>query len=616
VDDELLDPLLEPGADANWLDPAAIGRTEDRLRSSGRPPRSADEMAETLHRLGDLAPSELAGPMLGFLEELGAQGRARTIELAGTTEPSRWIGAEESGLYATAFDDSARGSDAALETIVHRYLRTHALIGLADLSARYPIDPAQATDLLERWSESGRAVRLDSNGVGEMPRWADRQNLSDLRRLSIALRRRESVAVRPEVFADFVARRQHVHPEARLQGAAAVVPALELLQGFAAPADLWESELLPRRVRDYRGSWLDEVLATGGWLWRAEGDGKGAATVAFAPREFAGTWPSPEQSDEAPSDPAVEPIVLEHLSLHGASFATDVSRALGIEPSRTRRALRTLLCRGLVTNDRFDPLRAGAESMAEALAEASSAPTARRVGLGRLRPHARRSASARPEGRWSRLASPDSDPETALLAWAEALLARYGVLARETAALDPWAPAWRALAPLLARAELRGEIRRGYFVEGLSGVQYATDEAARELAQGAAAREPSGPLVLISTLDPANLYGSGAAFDIPLLEGGTARLPRSPGNALVLAGGRPILIIEALGKRLTGLASASAAELRAAVALLPSLATPARRVLKVETYNTAPTLASPAAPWLAALGFVRDHPGMAYYAGW
>ena len=56
--------------------------------------------------------------------------------------------------------------------------------------------------------------------------------------------------------------------------------------------------------------------------------------------------------------------------------------------------------------------------------------------------------------------------------------------------------------------------------------------------------------------------------------------------------------------------------MRAALALVATLAGPSRRILKVETYNSAATLASPAAPWLADLGFVRDPPGMAFYAGW
>ena len=77
-------------------------------------------------------------------------------------------------------------------------------------------------------------------------------------------------------------------------------------------------------------------------------------------------------------------------------------------------------------------------------------------------------------------------PRPGCLRWAEVLLERYGVLTREVVALEPSAPAWAELAPLLSRAEWRGELRRGYFVEGLSGVQYASEEAASELGRLAA----------------------------------------------------------------------------------------------------------------------------------
>ncbi len=190
------------------------------------------------------------------------------------------------------------------------------------------------------------------------------------------------------------------------------------------------------------------------------------------------------------------------------------------------------------------------------------------------------------------------------------------MLSRETVELDPWAPPWRDLAPWLARAELKGELRRGYFVEGLSGVQYAEPGAIEGLARSASELSTSTEPVLLGSLDPANLYGSGAPLDIPLLEGGSARLSRNSSNFLVLIGGRPVLIIEGVGKRLTGLASASDIEKKQAISLLPTLAGSHRRVLKVEQYNTAATLASPAAPWLAEVGFVRDPPGMAFYAGW
>jgi ATP-dependent Lhr-like helicase len=602
VDGDLLDTLLDPNA---------IGRVESRLRGIGQPPRTVDEMADTLRRLGDLTPSELAGPMLGFLDDLARQGRAVTIALSGTTEPDRWIAAEEAELYRRAF--ALEPDEPAEEAIVQRFLQTHALVGLDDLIARYPLDPARATERLERWAEAGSVVRLEPTDDSEGPVWADRRNLDEVRRLSIALRRRESVAVPPEVFADFVARKQHVHPSTRWEGLAAVGLVLEQLQGFAAAADLWESELLPRRVRDYRPAWLDETLASGGWLWRARSEGRGEPRVGFVSRDFAGTWP-PIEDEEALSE--AEAHVLDHLSRHGAAFATDLARQTGREPSAVRAALAALLERGLITNDRFDPLRPGARAMAEALAAASAAPMLRRPSLGLVRPSLRRPVSNRPEGRWSRLAPVESDEESAALAWGAVLLERYGVLTRETAALDPWAPSWRDLATWLSRAELRGELRRGYFVEGLSGVQYALAETADELARCAAGGAGPAEPILISTIDPANVYGAGAPLDVALLEGGTARLPRAPGNFLVLIVGRPVLIIEAFGKRLTGLASASEHELRKALALLPTLAGPSRKVLKVEMYNVSATLASPAAPWLAELGFVRDYPGMAYYARW
>jgi ATP-dependent Lhr-like helicase len=639
VDEDLLGPLLRGDASSRWLDHQAIGRVDNRLRRLGQPPRTAEEMSEHLRRLGDLTSAELSGPMAAFLAVLRESGRAVVIELSGTAEPTRWILAEALSHYQEAFPGAieggiTHGSDGirtslsmadARMTVVERFLRTHALIGLADLTARYPISPSEATELLEYWTQEGRAIRLDGPDGMEETRWAERDNLAEIRRATVAARRRESVAVSPETFADFLLRWQHVHPSTRGEGPGTLEAVLQQLQGYALPARLWEGEVLPRRVAGYRPAWLDEVLNGGNWLWRVEGgvtrpapdlgssDERkpvdGEPRVAFFLRDFPGQTEGANEPGNLAQD---EALVLALLDREGARFVADLARISGLEPTRIRRALSGLLARSLVTNDRFDPVRPGAESTLLALTEAASD---RRGGrLLRIRP--RRAIAGPAEGRWSRLADTPDDPEGRLVAWAGALLERYGVLTREIADLDRSAPAWGDLAPLLARAEWRNELRRGYFVEGLSGVQYATEEAAAELSRLAAQPATASPVVLISTIDPANLYGAGAPLDVELLDGGVARLPRVPGNFLAMRDGRPVLIVEAYGKRLTGLPWASSDDIDSALKLLTSLTGPARRILKVELYNRVPAAESPAAPRLTEVGFVRDYPGMAYYAGW
>ena len=109
--------------------------------------------------------------------------------------------AEDFSLYREAFpgaieDGASHGPDMAppirpaenaCMTIVERFLQTHALIGLADLTARYPISPAEATELLERWAEEGKAVRLAGPDGSEESQWAERENLAEIRRATVAV---------------------------------------------------------------------------------------------------------------------------------------------------------------------------------------------------------------------------------------------------------------------------------------------------------------------------------------------------------------------------------------------------------------------------------------------
>jgi ATP-dependent Lhr-like helicase len=222
-----------------------------------------------------------------------------------------------------------------------------------------------------------------------------------------------------------------------------------------------------------------------------------------------------------------------------------------------------------------------------------------------------------PEGRWSLLGWGHPEVEAQAVFFAELLLRRYGIVARELALLDAGMLPWRVLYEVLSRMEMAGEVRRGYFVEGLSGAQFALPEAARMLQEAMTPSAAAAPVVLVHTLDPANLYGSGAPFDIPLLDAGARPLLRRAGNWLMLKAGRPVLLVEQQGKRLTALPSASQEDIAAAVARLPEiLGSDRKHRLSVAEWNGQPVTNSPGRELLEAAGFVRDYQEMTLYAAW
>lgn len=629
LDRQLLEQLVAPDRHDHLLDPRAVQQVERRLRGVGRPPRSAPEMAEWLRRLGDLRPSELEGPMAALVAELESEGLARRLVLTGCREGERWVHAEHLAEYQQAFGLTPTEPVAAQqagEQVLGRFLQTHALVSLRDVLDRYPFEETWARRQLEAWAAAGRAVRVESgsaeSGEGPSPalHWSVPANLEQIQRGTLGLRRSEVLTCPPTQFADFLLRWQGLHPATRHVGPEGVAAVLACLEGVALPADLWEQAALPARVPDYQPRWLDDVIASGGWTWVGAGSGtSGPGPLTFWSRDRLALLPPPPSDDAAPL-PTGTDHVLEWLRTRGASFVADIAHGTGLAPSDVRSALWQLTRRGLVTNDQLDVVRRGEEQAA--------APEPRRLHRAAPRPifsrqalAARRRALHRPEGRWALLAWGRPDPEAHAVCLAELLLHRYGVVARELAALDSAMLPWRILYEVLSRMELAGDVRRGYFVEGLSGAQFALPEAI-PLLEGAGLPSTQGaPVVLLHTLDPANLYGAGAPFDLPLLDGGTRSLARRGGNWLVLRAGRPVLVIEQQGKRLTALPSAGPAEVTEALACLPALlvrrpggGTPHR--ITVEEWNGQPVAATDGKAFLEAAGFVRDYQGMTLYAAW
>jgi ATP-dependent Lhr-like helicase len=620
LDRELLGQLVAPERRGHLLDPRAVRQVERRLRGLGQPPRSATETAEWLRRLGDLSPADLHGPMETFLQELEADGRAVRLALPGCPEPTRWVLTEEQEQYRLAFGLPCDGSvqatrpdgesgerHSAAQTVLYRFLETHALVGLADVLERYPFDARWAEQQLGAWAETGRVVVLPPREEAEPIRWSSPANLGQVEQTSLALLRREVLTCSPVQFARFLGHWQGIEAAAGDDPAARLEEVLDRLEGLALPAELWEQTVLPSRVPGYDPRWLDACTAGGQWTWvcRQQADA-GASAVAFWRREHLAQVAAPEAAEVG----AEAVRVLEALRGRGASFVTDLARELTLTPSAVRAALWALLRRGLVTNDHFDVVRRGEAAMAEA-ADGRAVAVAPR----------RRAALTRTEGRWSLVAWGQPDVERQAVFQARLLLRRCGVAARELAGADSDLLPWRVLYEVLSRMELAGDGRRGYFVEGLSGAQFALPEATRLLQDVAVASDQAAPVRMLHSLDPANLYGSGAPLDIPLLDGGTRPFLRRPGNWLALRGGRPVLLVENHGRQLTALASASRDDLAAGVGCLPAILAGDRRLqgrgkLSVEQWNGEAVTGTDGAELLQAAGFVRDYQALTLYGNW
>jgi ATP-dependent Lhr-like helicase len=595
VDRDLLDQLLTPESRQHLLDPRAVTQVDRRLRGVGLPPRTPAEMAEWLRRLGDLTDAELEGPMAGFLAQLAADGQAKRLTLPGPlANPDRWIATEDGDRYEAAFFRDPPDADAA-RAIFQRYLETHALVGLEDMLTRYPFQRVWAQRQLEDWLRTGRAVQVQGD------RFATPENLEQVQRGSLGLLRREVVACQPAAFADFVTRWQRLHPAGQRGGPEGLAETLGRLQGLALPMELWEQTVLPARVPGYQPRWLDDWVAGGNGVWVARGE-----AVAFFHRSMLA------QSEPITSAPLDEPlrIVAECLANHGASFLSDLALALQKPPSEVRKHLWELVRRGRVSCDRVEVARQGEP-------DEEPPPTTSRSRLRSLR----RLAVQRPEGRWEWLKWGNPPPEELAVAQCSLLLERYGIAARELAALDDALLPWRVLYEVLSRLELTGEVRRGYFVEGLSGAQFALPEAMDLLQEADTPSTAAAKVLLMQSMDPANLYGAGAPFDVPLLDGGTRPLLRRPGNWLVVKAGRPVLLIEGQGKKLTALASASREDLLAATQTIPNMFISGsnltvRHKLCVEEWNGQPVTTTVGREYLEAAGFVRDYQGMTLYAAW
>lgn len=354
-------------------------------------------------------------------------------------------------------------------------------ITIAELTTLFELDSLEIEHTILKLESSGALLRGHFRINIDQLEWCERRILSRIHRLTVDKLRKEIEPVTSERFTEWLLAWQHIALGTQLSGDHGLLEIIDQLQGFEAPANTWETQILAKRVTDYSKDTLDRLCLTGAIGFgrfsplSKSPEGKpskrirpmSTSPITFFVREDANWIPPkaefPIENDLVQlSNPAKN--IYYFLKQRGASFFPDIVRHVHHLKSEIETGLWELLTAGIITADSFDNLRALIDPR-------------RRQDKRRRRVQVRFST-----GRWSLLQRDQSiEPDVQIEAACWMLLKRYGIVFRDLITKEKNIPRWRELLLTFRKLEARGEIRGGSFVSGYIGEQFALPQAVTSL---------------------------------------------------------------------------------------------------------------------------------------
>jgi ATP-dependent Lhr-like helicase len=461
-----------------------------------------------------------------FFDELAGSRRVTRAHANGRTY---WVSAERAHIFAQIFPSATfdsplpelgspaaagketPGKEGALFTLVTGWITYSGPVISNELASVLSLPASEIDKSFLRLESSGVILRGKfTNPAANETEWCERRLLARIHKLTLGGLRKQIQSVTPAQFMNWLLRWQHVAPSTQLLGERGTLEAVRQMQGFEAPANSWERQILKRRIADFDPAVLDQLCLAGSVGWGRLSphpatlealpvtDAKrrviptSVAPITFFVREDS-EWMIPRRESgeaEVTGLSTDATAVLQFLRQRGASFFADIVRGTGKLKSEVEGALWELVAAGVLTADGFDNLRALIDPK-------------RRSGQG----IGRTSRPRHSAGRWCLLFSGDAHDRTrALESTCWMLLRRYGIVFRELLARETNLPKWRELLITFRRLEDRGEVRGGRFVSGFLGEQFALSMAVDSL-RAQRNQQPTGVLVTISAADPLNLVG-------------------------------------------------------------------------------------------------------------
>jgi ATP-dependent Lhr-like helicase len=507
---------------------------------------------DALRLVGDLSTEEVAARCVdaasapSWLEQMRSERRTLQIKVAGE---ELWIAIEDAARYRDALGASLppgvpgsflEPSADPLGELLSRFMSCHGPLTAPEVAARFGLGKAVAEKGLKELAARGRVVLGEFRPNGTEQEWIEMEVLRRLRRRSLAAFRREVEPAPPEALGRFLPAWHNIGtPRGRPADIDSLLDAIDSLQGARIPASVLERQVLPARLPGYSASLLDQLCAAGEVVWTgngALGAKDGWIVLALADRARL-LLPPPSTAELSPEALKVQAALRDR----GALFFRQIADETGSDnDTELLLALWELVWEGHATNDTFAPVRI--------LTGASTRGPARHGRRQRRAPRLpTRTGPPSATGRWSLLPSVEDNATRRLHAVANQLLTRHGIVTRGSVSAEAVSGGFAAIYTVLKAMEESGGCKRGYFLEGLGGAQFAmTGAVDRMRAFAAPVLGEERHARLLASTDPANPYGAALAW--PEGQSGAGGPGRKAGASVVLVDGKLTLFIERGGR--------------------------------------------------------------------
>jgi ATP-dependent helicase Lhr and Lhr-like helicase len=524
----------------------------------GRFAKDKEDVFQIINQLGPISKTELdkrsATEMDLWIAELEKSNRIKKTSTG-------WILSEHQDLFLPPFKDDKIRERLNRILLVHGPVSLEQLLNLSNHSSESIIKTLDSLVAEKQVVQGKLIVDLDSQ------LWCDKQNFVLLYRKAISARRKSAEPANREQFYRFLLGWNNIN-----SNNLSVQNLVNIYSGYYFPIHFFERAILSTRIKNnipemnHASKELDNFISKGELFPIAKKENNSARTkLCFTNRRQGHVvFKSSYFEEKATNLGSENNEVLQFLKNNGSSSFGDIVEGCGLAQAAVEASLTSLALLSLVSCENYKAfltvIRPN-QTRGEKDQKGGWHNDIKRswsVGHGKRGPWApSRSNIAervfKHSGNWFLTSSfavmgKQVDKISQADLQARLLLQRYGVLVKEFYRREEGLLPWYNIFQALKKMEWSGEIRRGYFIDGLSGIQFAQPQAV-EFLEKLKSEMPKDQLAFISTIDPALPLGGNIKWQIKSANDEDLSITRSASNHLLFVDGNPVLYSENWGAR-------------------------------------------------------------------